>query len=45
VRDHFDLHNPPCAAYFVGHDGTELVCELLAGHEGPHRGVARRPGG
>lgn len=39
---HFDRHNPPCAAHFVAHDGTELLCELLRGHGGPHRGVARR---
>ena len=41
---HFDLHNRRCGQLFIGHDGTEVLCELLDGHDGPHRGTTRRGG-
>ena len=42
-REHFSRHNQPCAELFVGSDSSELLCELPAGHSGPHRGTVRRP--
>lgn len=40
--EHFDHHNPPCAELFIARDGTEMLCELAAGHSGAHRGSAHR---
>lgn len=31
---HFDLHNKPCAKLSTGEGGSEVLCELLSGHEG-----------
>lgn len=40
--EHFDRHNPHCAELFIGRDGSECICELVEGHEGPHRGQVHR---
>lgn len=37
-REHFERHNAPCGELFISRDGGELLCELLAGHDGAHRG-------
>lgn len=36
--EHFDRHNPPCAQMFITTRSTTVVCGLLDGHDGPHRG-------
>lgn len=40
--EHYDRHNPRCAELFIGRDGSEMLCELTGGHEGPHRGSVHR---
>jgi hypothetical protein len=37
--EHFARHNPNCAELFIATDGSEMLCELLRGHEGAHRGI------